>query len=90
MKKGEVVTLTHRPTDSEWWYAKVDDRMGYVPSAYVNTDNVESARGDTPTEAPAVDAGSFKPLVSEALFAYASEEAGDLVFEAGETIQVLK
>ena len=73
----------------------------YFPANYVTTDALE-VRGDTPTEPPEVIGTSpqkGKPssnVVSTneelcvALFTYASDEPGDLSFETGETIAILK
>lgn len=90
LKKGEVVTVTFRPEDAKWWYGKIGEAHGYLPCSYVCLDAVDAPRGSTPAEAPGVDADGFRPLQFEALFAYASEEPGDLVFEAGEVIEVTK
>ncbi len=88
LAKGMTVSLSFRPPGSQWWYGTVEDGShGYLPSSHVC---LEDPRGSTPTEAPTVDGGSFAPLQFEALFAYASEEEGDLAFEAGEVIQVFK
>ncbi len=62
----------------------------YFPSSFVCLDSTDNPRGSTPTDAPAVDPSEFRPLKFEALFAYASEEPGDLIFEAGEIIDVVK
>ena len=51
-------------------------------------ESLAEPRGSTPTDPPGVP--EFQPQQYEALFAYASEEPGDLVFEAGEIIEVLK
>ena len=68
----------------------------YFPANYVTTEALE-VRGDTPTEAPPVTGTSPRKaavLTNEercvALFTYASEEPGDLSFEAGETLVIVK
>ena len=71
----------------------------YFPANYVAVDALE-ARGSTPTEPPEIIGLSPKkegtPAASTnlgrcvALFTYASDEPGDLSFEAGETIVILK
>jgi len=66
----------------------------------VTTEAVEEPRGSTPTEPPELVGASPKQVVANggdsgeetcvALYAYTSEEPGDLTFEAGESIQVIK
>ena len=70
----------------------------YFPANFVTTDALE-ARGDTPTEPPEVigappekssSAAESKALTCVALFDYVSDEPGDLSFQAGETIIIVK
>ena len=70
----------------------------YFPANFVTTGALE-ARGDTPTEPPEVigappekssSAAESKALTCVALFDYVSDEPGDLSFQAGETIIIVK
>ena len=71
----------------------------YFPSSYISTDALE-ARGNTPTEPPEIigsppqKTSSMPASLDEercvALFNYSSDEPGDLSFEAGEFILILK
>ena len=73
----------------------------YFPANYVTAESLE-VRGDTPTEPPEVvgispqketilpTAASTAEERCVALFTYASDEPGDLTFEAGESVTIVK
>merc|ERR1712223_875232 len=99
LTKGQQVIVTS-VDDANWWYGKMQDNssQGYFPANFVTTDALE-ARGDTPTEPPEVigappekssSATESKALTCVALFDYVSDEPGDLSFQAGETIIIVK
>ncbi len=60
-----------------------------MPVNFVCSEAMEP-RGSTPTEAPEAPASEAPILVYVAVYQYASTEAGDLSFEAGEKILVTK
>ena len=93
--KGDTVTVTSQ-SDPNWWYGIGDQSMmqGYFPSNYVTSEALEP-RGITPTDPPEIIGSSpkkddVKEELCVALYAYNSEEPGDLTFDAGETITILK
>ena len=72
--------------------------LRYFPANFVTTDALE-ARGDTPTEPPelvgsppqrASTGGDSSEQTCVALFDYVSDEPGDLSFQAGEAIIIVK
>ena len=72
--------------------------LRYFPANFVTTESLE-ARGDTPTEPPEVigappqkasTGGDSSEQTCVALFDYVSDEPGDLSFQAGETIIIVK
>ncbi len=76
--------------DPNWWLGKdMSGKEGYFPANFVTMDDMEP-RGSTPTEAPDVVGSSpQKPAeMAISLYAYASDEPGDLNFEAEERIGI--
>lgn len=71
---GDRVRVTDR-SQQDWWFGSVKDRSGWFPSACVTLD------GKTGEEAE-------EYYVS--LYAFATQEPGDLSFEANELIRVTK
>ena len=72
--------------------------LRYFPANFVTTEALE-ARGDTPTEPPEVvgappqkvsTGGDSSEQTCVALFDYVSDEPGDLSFQAGEAIIIVK
>ena len=72
--------------------------LRYFPANFVTTEALET-RGDTPTEPPEVigappqktsAGGDSSEQTCVALFDYVSDEPGDLSFQAGETIIIVK
>ena len=72
--------------------------LRYFPANFVTTDALE-ARGDTPTDPPEIvgsppqrvsTGGDSSEQTCVALFDYVSDEPGDLSFQAGETIIIVK
>lgn len=80
-KAGDLIMVyPDQPHEPGWLGGELDGKVGWFPEAYA-----EPYSGST--AAPA-DAGDSNMYV--ALFAYNSEEPGDLIFEAGERIEVIK
>jgi hypothetical protein len=98
--RNEMITVTSQ-ADPDWWFGQDGmDKEGYFPANHVTLEDME-ARGSTPTEAPDIIGSSpQKPVEAAAaassevlyvaLHPYNSEEPGDLIFEAGEEIEVIK
>jgi hypothetical protein len=61
----------------------------YIPAIFVCIEALEP-RGSTPTKAPDVPTSEAPEEEYVSVFAYASDEPGDLSFEAGEKMRVIK
>ncbi|XP_033230304.1 intersectin-1 isoform X3 [Belonocnema kinseyi] len=80
--KGETFTVSEQQGD--WWYGETNSgSMGWFPKSYVNI-NVTNGQEVLPT----TDGGLNEYYV--ALYEYASKESGDLNFNQGEVILVVK
>ncbi|XP_054264037.1 intersectin-1 isoform X2 [Macrosteles quadrilineatus] len=83
--KGDIIRVTEN--QDMWWYGENNGQEGWFPRTYVklSTDNVNINN--------AVDMGALPPDQQEyyvALYPYASTEPGDLKFNQGEVILVVK
>nr|XP_054922114.1 intersectin-1-like isoform X3 [Dermacentor andersoni] len=96
--KGDVIAVKEQ--QDMWWYGEFQGKLGWFPKSYVRlisgpvkTFNNQVADlqefGDVPPEPPA----DFPVAAEEkyiALYAYQSQEPGDLSFNAGDVISVSK
>ncbi|XP_077486990.1 dynamin associated protein 160 isoform X3 [Amblyomma americanum] len=97
--KGDVIAVKEQ--QDMWWYGEFQGKVGWFPKSYVrlisgpmktfNNNQVADSQeyGDVPPEPP-----SDFPVAAEekyiALYAYQSQEPGDLSFNAGDVISVSK
>nr|XP_037281605.1 intersectin-1-like isoform X2 [Rhipicephalus microplus] len=97
--KGDVIAVKEQ--QDMWWYGEFQGKLGWFPKSYVrlisgpvktfNSNQVSDLQeyGDVPPEPPA----DFPVTTEEkfvALYAYQSQEPGDLSFNAGDVISVSK
>lgn len=97
--KGDVIAVKEQ--QDMWWYGEFQGKLGWFPKSYVrlisgpvktfNNNQVSELQeyGDVPPEPPA----DFPVTAEEkfvALYAYQSQEPGDLSFNAGDVISVSK
>ncbi|XP_077540159.1 dynamin associated protein 160 isoform X4 [Haemaphysalis longicornis] len=97
--KGDVIVVKEQ--QDMWWYGEFQGKVGWFPKSYVrlisgpmktfNNNQVSDSQefGDVPPEPPA----DFPVTAEEkyvALYAYQSQEPGDLSFSAGDVISVSK
>ncbi|XP_065297210.1 intersectin-1 isoform X4 [Dermacentor albipictus] len=96
--KGDVIAVKEQ--QDMWWYGEFQGKLGWFPKSYVRlisgpvktfNNQVSDLQefGDVPPEPPA----DFPVAAEEkyiALYAYQSQEPGDLSFNAGDVISVSK
>lgn len=84
-KVGDLIMVyPDQPHEPGWLGGELDGKVGWFPEAYAEPYSGPSAA----PEAEPAQAGDTNMYV--ALFPYNSEEPGDLIFEAGERIEVIK
>ena len=89
-KAGDVIVVhPDQPHEPGWLGGELNGKVGWFPEAYAEPAGSAAAAAE-PAEQPA-KAGMDSPSgMYVAVFPYQSEEPGDLVFEAGEQIEVTK
>uniref|UniRef100_H3AUD3 Intersectin 2 n=1 Tax=Latimeria chalumnae TaxID=7897 RepID=H3AUD3_LATCH len=91
--KEDVITVLEQ--QENWWYGEVRGEKGWFPKSYVKV-LLGSDNSSKPVETEAIYATvNKKPSASQppaeeyvALYTYESSEAGDLIFNEGDTILV--
>jgi len=89
LTKGETIEVTGQPSKGHWVFGRsqADSKEGYFPKAFITMDmtSTESDAREPPETPP-----GFTPQLYEAIFAYPKQQDGDLEFEQGEIIEVIK
>jgi hypothetical protein len=87
-KAGDIILVhLNQPHEPGWLGGEFNGKVGWFPEAYAEPAGSEPV-GSEPAAAAQDGAADSDQYV--ALFAYTSTEPGDLTFEAGEEIQVVK
>ncbi|XP_075217000.1 dynamin associated protein 160 isoform X2 [Lycorma delicatula] len=87
--KGDYIQVSEN--QDSWWYGTLNDVEGWFPKSYVKL-STEPVTTIQPVTQP-VSTGDIPPKEQEyyvALYPYQSEEAGDLCFNQGEVMLVIK
>ncbi|XP_015589739.1 intersectin-1 isoform X6 [Cephus cinctus] len=84
--KGDVIDVTEQ--QEHWWYGELNGARGWFPKSYVKPTTATTNGGEL--SSPAVTSATDLNEYYMALYQYASNEIGDLSFNQGEVILVVK
>ncbi|XP_044140388.1 intersectin-1 isoform X3 [Bufo gargarizans] len=98
--KNDTITVLEQ--QDMWWFGEVQGHKGWFPKSYVKlisgplrkSASIDSTSSESPVSLKRVSSPAFKPAVQGeeyiAMYTYESNEQGDLTFQQGDMIVVIK
>ncbi|KAG8590960.1 hypothetical protein GDO81_006988 [Engystomops pustulosus] len=97
--KNDTITVLEQ--QDMWWFGEVQGHKGWFPKSYVKlisgplrkSTSIDSTSSESPASLKRVSSPAFKPVLGEeyiAMYTYESNEQGDLTFQQGDMIVVIK
>ncbi|XP_069616890.1 intersectin-1 isoform X1 [Ranitomeya imitator] len=98
--KNDTITVLEQ--QDMWWFGEVQGHKGWFPKSYVKlisgplrkSTSIDSTSSESPASLKRVSSPAFKPAVQGeeyvAMYTYESNEQGDLTFQQGDMIVVIK
>ncbi|XP_075449154.1 intersectin-1 [Ascaphus truei] len=97
--KNDIITVLEQ--QDMWWFGEVQGQKGWFPKSYVKlisgplrkSTSIDSTSSESPASLKRVSSPAFKPGTQEeyiAMYTYESNEQGDLTFQQGDMIVVIK
>ncbi|XP_068126540.1 intersectin-1 isoform X2 [Hyperolius riggenbachi] len=98
--KNDIITVLEQ--QDMWWFGEVQGHKGWFPKSYVKlisgplrkSTSIDSTSSESPASLKRVSSPAFKPAVQGeeyiAMYTYESNEQGDLTFQQGDMILVIK
>uniref|UniRef100_A0A8C5N098 Intersectin-1 n=1 Tax=Leptobrachium leishanense TaxID=445787 RepID=A0A8C5N098_9ANUR len=98
--KNDIITVLEQ--QDMWWFGEVQGHKGWFPKSYVKlisgplrkSTSIDSTSSESPASLKRVSSPAFKPAVQGeeyiAMYTYESNEQGDLTFQQGDMIVVIK
>ncbi|XP_040279078.1 intersectin-1 isoform X2 [Bufo bufo] len=98
--KNDTITVLEQ--QDMWWFGEVQGHKGWFPKSYVKlisgplrkSTSIDSTSSESPVSLKRVSSPAFKPAVQGeeyiAMYTYESNEQGDLTFQQGDMIVVIK
>lgn len=98
--KNDTITVLEQ--QDMWWFGEVQGHKGWFPKSYVKlisgplrkSTSIDSTSSESPASLKRVSSPAFKPAIQGeeyiAMYTYESNEQGDLTFQQGDMIVVIK
>ncbi|XP_063303615.1 intersectin-1 isoform X3 [Pelobates fuscus] len=102
--KNDIITVLEQ--QDMWWFGEVQGHKGWFPKSYVKlisgplrkSTSIDSTSSESPASLKRASSPAFKPAVQGegkaheyiAMYTYESNEQGDLTFQQGDMIVVIK
>ncbi|XP_073473267.1 intersectin-1 isoform X3 [Aquarana catesbeiana] len=98
--KNDIITVLEQ--QDMWWFGEVQGHKGWFPKSYVKlisgplrkSTSIDSTSSESPASLKRVSSPAFKAAVQGeeyiAMYTYESNEQGDLTFQQGDMIVVIK
>ncbi|XP_075053310.1 intersectin-1 isoform X2 [Mixophyes fleayi] len=98
--KSDIITVLEQ--QDMWWFGEVQGHKGWFPKSYVKlisgplrkSTSIDSTSSESPASLKRISSPAFKPAVPGeeyiAMYTYESNEQGDLTFQQGDMIVVIK
>ncbi|XP_066455113.1 intersectin-1 isoform X3 [Eleutherodactylus coqui] len=98
--KNDTITVLEQ--QDMWWFGEVQGHKGWFPKSYVKlisgplrkSTSIDSTSSESPASLKRVSSPAFKPAMQGeeyiAMYTYESNEQGDLTFQQGDMIVVIK
>ncbi|XP_063812564.1 intersectin-1 isoform X3 [Pseudophryne corroboree] len=98
--KSDIITVLEQ--QDMWWFGEVQGHKGWFPKSYVKlisgplrkSTSIDSTSSESPASLKRISSPAFKPSVQGeeyiAMYTYESNEQGDLTFQQGDMIVVIK
>ncbi|XP_018100331.1 intersectin-1 isoform X3 [Xenopus laevis] len=98
--KNDVITVLEQ--QDMWWFGEVQGQKGWFPKSYVKlisgplrkSTSIDSTSSESPASLKRVSSPAFKPAIQGeeyiSMYTYESNEQGDLTFQQGDLIVVIK
>ncbi|XP_041439354.1 intersectin-1-like isoform X3 [Xenopus laevis] len=98
--KNDIITVLEQ--QDMWWFGEVQGQKGWFPKSYVKliagplrkSTSIDSTSSESPASLKRVSSPAFKPATQGeefiAMYTYESNEQGDLTFQQGDLIVVIK
>uniref|UniRef100_A0A6I8REU2 Intersectin-1 n=1 Tax=Xenopus tropicalis TaxID=8364 RepID=A0A6I8REU2_XENTR len=98
--KNDIITVLEQ--QDMWWFGEVQGQKGWFPKSYVKlisgplrkSTSIDSTSSESPASLKRVSSPAFKPAMQGeeyiAMYTYESNEQGDLTFQQGDLIVVIK
>ncbi|KAM4699922.1 intersectin-1 isoform 1-T1 [Discoglossus pictus] len=98
--KNDIITVLEQ--QDMWWFGEVQGHKGWFPKSYVKlisgplrkSTSIDSTSSESPASLKRISSPAFKPAPQGeeyiAMYTYESNEQGDLTFQQGDMITVIK